>query len=259
MGSFKPTFIPIPQVQNLRYPPETHIVLGTILTDDRDPRIPLCRKPVVPIKDDEIIRDQEPWPWHWDSNDHISGKARIPAKIPGLPVGGGLSGEGASNTAVVIDSKHVKTQFFSPDLEYLQKVTENPIVESYTEKRGRPWAHLVISIMIAESATFEITRGKQKGFKAELQADASGAGVPAAVAAEAGANKQSGSTLKSGPIGPFVLAYQLLKVRPRKDGTAERKADNQPALFDDSESAAQDLMDEWEIEETTAKEIWEDE
>lgn len=258
-NTFNRTFIPIPQLPNLIYPPDKDIVLGTVLTNDRDPRQPLSRKPLVPIGDGEITKDATPRPWHWRSDDKISGKAGIWAKLSFLPFGGSLGGGADADNAVAIDSDEVSTQFFSPDQAYKKKLVENPIIKGYVNDRGRPWVHLVISIMVAKSATFEVTRGRRKGFKAGIQADASGSGVPLAVGADAMFDKSKDSTLRAEKGDPFVLAYQLLKVRPKpKDNSVESKYDNEPALFDDEEAVMQGSLDDWEFDEATLEEVWGD-
>ena len=259
MASFKPTFTPVPQLPNLYFPPNKGIVLGTVLTKTRNPREPLKQQPAAAIDASVITKDQTPRPWSWTSDNHISGGASIWAKLSMTPIGGEVGGHGGNDNAITIKSDAVTTEYFSPDVEYLKKVVAHPEVKPVLEKWGRPAVYMVVSLMVADGAVFEVTKGNRKGFKTEISADGTGAGVPANAGVGGHFDKANTNTVSSTLKDPFVLAYQLLEVKGKKDGSATSQPDNKYALFDDSDPGSQDFLESWEANIVSPEQMWTEE
>lgn len=249
--------MPLPQLPGLTMPPGKDLVLGTTLKDPRDIRMPLSRDPLVTINEKDITRDKEPKTWEWDSQNYVSTEIGIWTQISsffaGVGAGAGFNFTRKSDEAVVITSKTVKVEYFSPDEKYFQALSEEPLVSMYASKKWlkHPPVYLVTAIMTAEEATFENTKGKDKGNKHHIKLDTAGvASLDGKADKASGSNTGLNATVKE----PFILAVELYELR-LKGGSHQERRYAEHAKFDDR-VAEKSFDDKWGFSRVEAEKVW---
>lgn len=260
MPTFEPSFIPLSQLPTLTLAPDTEIVLGTTLKDPRDVRKPLRKEPLVAIPESDIYRDREPKTWRWNSEDHISKSVKFWAKLasqfPGYGAGSEASVDTSTSEAMIIESDSVKAQHFSPDDGYFENLANQTPVKMYANKKWpmHPRVYFVTAILIAERATFEITKGRNKGRKANVSFEASESATAGAEMADSGT---SNSGLNCTVTEPFVLAVELRTLKVKGDGSFSEENSTKHRKFDDRVSA-ESFSDIWEVDTAVAEDLWQD-
>jgi hypothetical protein len=162
----------------------------------------------------------------------------------------GLGGERGHDDNLVIDTGPAKISTFSPTKAYISKLMRDPFLSEYTKRPKRQPVYLITGVMVADSATIEVQKGKTSVFQAKIIVNGEGFGVPV----KAGPEFEREASKVGGHIWdltkPFVLAYALKRIRRKVMGGVSSKDHNTHALWDDSKALAVD-DDEWEIEEFT--------
>ncbi|TKA78975.1 hypothetical protein B0A55_02552 [Friedmanniomyces simplex] len=245
--------------------PDRDIHLGTILTAATgsklpDPKRPLNRTSRVAI-DAKDVHPQTFQPWSWDSTTSRSDKLALTADVSLLTgVGGSLAGEGGRGRELVIECDRMEVKTFRPDQTYLMQTLRDDLVKTVGWKLTRPPLYLVTGLMVAQGAVITVKGDSNKGFSGSASADFTSLGVP--LKAGPGVEHKTAKTSKLAgvPTEPFVLAYELLKVRKKRDGTVEERDENQWALFSDEESIAVEggedaLTKEWDVEQVAPAEF----
>lgn len=243
------------------FSPDGDVQLGTILglskdTKLPDPDIPLNEKTRIEPADDKIIRSMAKL-WAYKHGRVYSGSGAIDAEVPFQPAQGGLGFGRSKDDNLAIKCEWVKTQRFVPPEQYVSDALKDPWVSEYCRKHWRPNVYLVTGLKVAHNAV--IGNGDKRGFNANANAsvDASGLGVPIKAGPRIDLTMKAEQTLDSTVEGSFILAYQLKRLRLKRDGTLKSsKGHDEFAFCDDRElqvnDSAPDVLNQyWDIEDVT--------
>jgi hypothetical protein len=257
---------------NFSFLPNRDIHLGTVLTSAKgskipDPKRPLNKTTRLPI-DDSGITSQEYNPWSWDSSKATTTKTGLHAGISLLTgLGGSISKEGAKGYNLTIDCARVRTSSFRPDKKYLARtVQDNDDIKALAEKKLlAPPLYMVVGLMVASGAAVSVSRNRNFAFSGDLSVDGASVGVPVSLGPEAEYGRSSISKLKGVPTEPFILAYEVVRLRLKRRGRVEERDEKGWALFsscvpvgigglEDSVVVAE-FEEEWEVEGVTLEDV----
>ncbi|KAK0256914.1 Anaphase-promoting complex subunit 1 [Friedmanniomyces endolithicus] len=267
MEVHKPSFMLLPSFGFL---PDRDINLGTVLTAVTgsklpsklpDPKRPLNRTSRIAI-DAKDIQPQTYKPWSWDSTKSRSDKLGLTADVSLLTgVGGSLAGEGGRGRELVIECDRVEVKTFRPDQKYLAQTLRDDLVKTVGWKLTRPPLYLVTGLMVAYGAVITLKGDSNKGFSGSANADFTSLGVPINAGPLAEHKVVKTSKLAGVPKEPFILAYELLKVRKKHDGTVEERDETKWALFSDDggnvvdDDGVEAFSKDWDVEPVKPEEF----
>jgi hypothetical protein len=117
---------------------------------------------------------------------------------------------------------------------------QDDIVKAIGQKLFGPSLYMVVGLMIANSAEITVSQERSSGYSKNLSLDGTSVGVPLAVGPNAGYNRSSSMSHESVPTEPFILAYEIIRLRMKRNGTVKEHDENQWALFNDEESVCQE-------------------
>lgn len=213
MAYNNPTFVLLPDFSFL---PGGQLDIGTVLSQDSeglpDPRrvfesakLPMSLKTVT---------SQELEPWHWTSHDSTTGSAGINAGISLFTgIGAGVHGNRARNETLDIRCKRLVQQTYLPAVEDFEQLLKHDAISKYLKGFYRPSVFLVTGLMIAYDSSIEVGHGNEHGGGSHASADVTSIGVPLNVGINGEFSQRHGKTLITSPKRPFILAYQLHRLR----------------------------------------------
>jgi len=263
LDALQPTFM---LLTDFTFTPDGPLRLGSIVRRSEETKRPdpkrLLNKGTL-FAPSEVAK-QTFEPWKWNSENERSRNASVSAGVSMLTgVGGVVEGNRTRLDCLDIRCDKVVQETFCPDDAYILHAIGDQTIQAILKRSRRPPIFLVTGIMVAHAASITVQRSSGAGTNNKVEADAAQFGVPLSVGAEIGFTDKASSTLESVPTKPFILAYQLRKIRRRvlRDSTKETN-ENTWALFDDTRMGdadrAKSLMYSYEIESVTAETIWED-
>lgn len=263
LDALQPTFMLLP---NFTFTPDGPLRLGSIVRRSEDTKRPdpkrLLNKGTWSAPSE--ITKQSFEPWNWNSEEEHSRNASVSAGVSMLTgVGGGVEGNKTRLDCLDIHCDKVIQETFCPDDAYILRAIEDQTIQAILKRPRRPPIFLVTGIMVAHAASITVQRSSGAGTNNKVEADAAQYGVPLAVGAEIGFADKASSRLESVPTQPFILAYQLRRIRRRVLRDSTKEADeNTWALLDDTRMGnadrAESLLRSCEIESVTTDTIWED-
>ena len=234
--------------------PDHTICLGTILTSAKGSKLPDPKRPLnggtrMEV-DPSAVQHQHYEPWIWSNCEGYTVQAGLYANVPFLTgVGGNVSKAATQGNSLAIASKHVYTSSFRPDAKYLARAVQDETVKAIRQKLFSPPLYMVVGLMVADGAEISIIQERSNGHSAGLGLDVTQMGAPLNIGSEAGYNRSSNTKLTGVPTEPFILAYEIVRLRAKKDGSVQEWDENKWAIFDDSkDTAASAFEDSWEIE-----------
>jgi hypothetical protein len=154
--------------------------------------------------------------------------------------GGSVSKEASKDKNLAIKCDSMKITSFRPDTKYLAQAVQDDIVKAIGQKLFGPPLYMVIGLMIANDAEITLSQERSSGYSKNLSLDGTSVGVPLAVGPSAGYNRSSSMSHASMPTEPFILAYEIIRLRMKRNGTVNEHDENQWALFSDEESGYRD-------------------
>jgi hypothetical protein len=244
---------------NFSFLPNRDLRLGTILTSVKGSKLPDPRRPLNTSTRKEVctsdIHSQNFKPWNWDSSRYISAGVTLRADVSILTgFGGSVSKEASKdkNLAIKCDSMNITS--FRPDTKYLAQAVQDDIVKAIGQKLLGPPLYMVVGLMIANGAEITVSQERSSGYSKNLSLDGTSVGVPLAVGPNAGYNRSSSMSHASVPTEPFILAYEIIRMRMKRDGTVKEHDENKWALFSDEESGCReqdhvaDFEKHWAVE-----------
>ena len=262
MEALQPTFMLLP---NFRFLPDKDVHLGMLLTENTKNKRPDPKIPVTPNRipvPQEDVRTTEYEPWSWDSSDHLTAKVSLWAELSMITgIGGAVGGERGRERGLKISCDKVSITEFVPQRSYIMQALQDVVVKSHALKPWKPAIYMVTGLMVAHRAHLELTNNRLKGSNTKLAADGTPLGVPVKVGPEVEIRKDEKSLLNAVPSQPFILAYQLIRIRRRKSNDLSVDDENRWALFNDDEGNVNDadanessesLEKDWEFESVTA-------
>ena len=248
----QPSYMLLP---NFTFFPGGQIQLGSILpavkgSDLPDPNRPKNSAFRVPVGANLMIGKQDFKPWAFDSRKDVKNKTSLQASISLLTgVGGHISGDRSKTRELMIDSEHVRVESFQPDKKYLAKALDDDLLRTLARKISRPPLYMVSGIMVAHGAVIRVGHERGSAGGAGVEADVTPQGVPLNAGFDVEHSHSGRSAIVSAPTEPFILAYQIVRLRKKgKEVTDENH--NKWGLFSDdcgSNDGPDELLD-WEID-----------
>jgi hypothetical protein len=274
MEALQPSYMLLPSFSFL---PNRDLRLGTVLTSSQgstrnkipDPKRPLNKSTRLPIPASEITT-QEYKPWSWDSSKSRSTKAGLHAGISLLTgLGGSISKEGAKGYDLAIDCDRVLTTTFRPDKKYLARTVQDTDIKRLGEKKFlAPPLYMIVGLMVANGANVTISHNRSFGFSGDLSVDGTSNGIPLSLGPEAEHSHSSSSKLRGVPTEPFILAYEVVRLRMKRHGKVEERDEKGWALFRScvpveigrlEDPVVAEFEEEWEVEGVTLEDVLGDE
>lgn len=241
------------------YKPED-VKLGTLLYLSKETKLP---DPDFPANKDAIVQpdaldvktsSETAFTFTYDKG-HTSSLG-FDAEVPIFsPVNGGIGYNRHKSDKFAMTCDTLETCRFTPSNTYLGQSLQDEHVLEYCKQQHRPSVYLVTGVKVASHATIKQDHGRGLGGKLSAQVDTTATGVPLNLGPtlEGESSKQSerGSTIQ----GPFVLAYQLKRLRMRRDGSVKKtEGYTKHALFSDvgvigDTYEVAPLEDSWEVDD----------
>ncbi|KAK6433794.1 hypothetical protein LTR95_010023 [Oleoguttula sp. CCFEE 5521] len=233
-----PTFMLLPDTSFL---PGKGIQLGTLLPIETASKYPDARRPLNSTSriavDESLITGQSHQQWFLDTTQQASGKVGLSAELSIIPIlSGGLSGSRAVEDSVKITAENVTVEWFAPDKTYISQATSNPMLRKYAGTLRRKPIYMVTGLMTASTATIEYVKDRSGSASAKLAVDGTAFGAPGKVGPEVEGSRSYERRQGSSPVEPFLLAYQLLRIRlKRQAGQFETRMETKWALAGDDD------------------------
>jgi hypothetical protein len=273
MEALQPSYMLLP---NFSFPPNRNLHLGTVLTSAKgskipDPKRPLNKSTRLRIDDSEIT-SQEYKPWSWDSSKATTTKTGLHAGISLLTgLGGSISKEGAKGYDLAIACERVRTSTFRPDKKFLARTVQDDddIRALAGKKLLAPPLYMVVGLMVASGVAVSVSHNRKFAFSGDLSVDGSSVGVPISLGPEAEYSRSRYSKLKVVPTEPFILAYEVVRLRVKRRGRVEERDEKGWALLSSCvpvgigglDDSVVDVLveEEWEVEGVTLEDVLGDE
>ncbi|GAB7353913.1 hypothetical protein MBLNU459_g4259t1 [Dothideomycetes sp. NU459] len=251
MASRIPTYILAP---NWDIPVDGPVALGSIVADPRNPTASLNKATRVPIPAGEVVRMNKQR-WSRTSRDLLEGRVGIFATFlaPLLGVGADVAASAHRHGDDVYSCDVLETAYFDPDDRYIADSLALPMVKRYMSQRRS--VYMVTGCKIARGGAIETTAGRGHGAELKVGFDGTQSGVPLGGGPKAGYEKGKALKTRFGKSDDFVIAYQLIRIKVKSDGSFEQKAYNKLALMDDDDDAEAEgkpLRESWDISEVVA-------
>ena len=250
MAAVRPTYIVAP---NWDFLPDGPISLGSLVTDPKNPARSLNRKNREPIEPTDITTSPK-HNWSITHEELLLGRVGIWASFlaPIFGFGADSAIHGNRDKDELYACKTLETIYFQPDQAYIAKSLQDPVVKAYTEKFWHMCVYMVTGVKIARGATLKTSSGTGFGAEVKIGLDGTPGGVPAGGGPKVTGETKKKITVKFGRSEDFVLAYQLIRIKPKKDGSFVEKDYNKWALLDDDEESeaekgARALEEAWEM------------
>jgi hypothetical protein len=247
-------------------PPTGLLFLGSIITDPRNPTRSLTKEDRVPIPSpDTSIHQGLKLNWFVSRAQVREGKIGIWTTFLAAILGIGVDVEISRSleTAEIYRCKRLETQYFQPEDAYIYEALQVPRVKSYLEKSWfcKP-VYMITGLKFARGATAESGEKRSNGGKVNVGVDGTPVGILLGggpkLEGKVGNNKRIGWEGSS----DFVFAYQLIRIKSRKNGTFTEKDYNKGALYnaDDEydidrakeKNSGEELHREWEVVDVQA-------
>jgi len=255
MAAITPTYILAP---NWDFLPTGPITLGSLIIDPRNPKRSLNQNRLIPILDTEIVTSNKE-DWSITHEQLLSGRVGIWASFlaPLLGVGADLALDSKRDSDEVYKCARLETRYFLPDETYISRSLLDPVVKAYTAKFWQKSVYMVTGVKIAHGGTVETSRGEGFGAEVKVGLDGTPSGVPVGGGPEVKGERTKRITVKFGGSDDFILGYQLIKIKSKKDGAFTEKDYNKWALLnddsvEDAKGSVLALKEAWDITELVA-------
>jgi hypothetical protein len=220
-----------------------------------DPDCNLTDSPNYLWPDQTVIKSDVEEPWTYDDAYKKSISGGIWADIPILTaVCGSLGFERSKSEDITVQAQRVETYRFTPNSKYVADALREPSAREHLLQDPKSSVFMITGMKIAYDAEVSLGNEKAKEFHGDLGADLTALSAPIRVGPEATVSRSRETHFHTKKAGPFVLAYQLKRIR-KKDGLIEATRYNRHAfLFDDDVATAvaeTQFEDEWDVEEVT--------
>jgi hypothetical protein len=263
MNALQPSFMLLP---NFSFLPDRDLHLGTILTSVKGSKLPDPKRPLNKSTRREIspsdVQTQEFKPWSWDSSKHTSTGGGLHADVPLLTgIGSSFTKSAAKGNSLMIRCDSMIVSSFRPDIRYLAQTVQDEVVKAIAQKLFGPPLYMIVGLMTAVGAQIVVSQDRNHEFASGLGVDGTPLGVPLTVGPSAERSHSSSFNLVGTTTEPFLLAYEIVRIRMKRDGTVKEQDENKWALFNDEEpgdheeSDIADFERDWTANPVTLEEI----
>ncbi|KAI9682812.1 MAG: hypothetical protein M1822_006302 [Bathelium mastoideum] len=252
MAANQPSYMLAP---NWDFPADGAIALGSLIKNPKSPHRALDRAKVDPA----VVTTTRRSGWTFSRKDAVNGKIGIWASIlaPILGVGGDVAADGSRDLNDTFKCDELETRYFVPDDAFIAAGLNSATVLAYTEKYWWKSIYMITGVKIAHRATMETALERSYGGETKVGVDGTSIGVPASGGSELRYEHTKGRTVKFGANDGFILAYQLLKIKPKKAGDFKVADYNKFALLgegsnrseEERKRAVEQLHELWDMEE----------
>ncbi|KAK4101057.1 hypothetical protein N658DRAFT_78610 [Parathielavia hyrcaniae] len=265
MASIIPSYILSPSWDN---PPDGPIKLGSIIKDPRQPERSLNSSSREPIDGSHIgTITQSDWSIHKTSSRDGHGGGQLWASLfprAALAVSGDVGLSRTNTTAYAC--QELVTRHFQPEDAYICASLAGRAVRAYTEQYWYRSVYMITGVKIARGVVRMHSRDAARGTAAARVAVDGGesmGGLGAGMGVGVGMGVSSGREERFVGSQDFVLAYRLLRIRPKRGAAGWKAHDyNKSALLsigdEDGDGEALPHMqamgsfrNDWELEELT--------
>lgn len=132
---------------------------------------------------------------------------------------------------------------FRPDTRYLAQTVQDEVVKAIGQKLFGPPLYMIVGFMTAVGAQIAVSQDRSHEYASSLGVDGTPLGVPLTVGPSAERSHGSSVNLAGTPTEPFLLAYEIVRIRLKRDGTVKEQDENKWALFNDDEPGDQEESD----------------
>ncbi|CAK1365384.1 unnamed protein product [Cercospora beticola] len=253
---------------NLSLVPDRDIKLGQLLPLSYDkPRVPdpesnLTDSPDYVYPDPSLIKHEVEEPWEYGEGYKKAVSGGVWADIPVLTaICGSLGFQRSGGEDITVEAKKVETSWFSPSAKYLATALQQPTASEHLLQDPKAPVFMVTGLKVAYDASITFGKEKSKEFHGSVGADLTAVGAPVKVGPEAAFSRSREVHFRTHKDGPFVLAYQLKRIRQKRDGSLEVKGYNSRAfLFDDELPTAETEFETlWVVDEVTSEMVLDEE
>jgi hypothetical protein len=264
MAAEKPSYMLVP---NWDFPPDGHITLGNVLKNPKRPDRAL-HKGVV---DETLVTTTKREGWSYSPGNSRSCHVGLWASFlaPILGVGADVDASLSRDSNAVYKCEELETRYFAPEDAFIASCLGSATVKAYTENNWWKSIYMITGVKIAHGATMESTVKDGGWFDMKVGVDGTPSGVPVGGGPKGGYKQEIRKSVKFGAKEAFVIAYRLLKIKPKQGGSFKGTDFNKFALLGEGdnyndlerEQAVKYLHQAWEIEELkqpTDDEEWED-
>lgn len=267
MAAERPSYMLAP---NWDFPPDGPIALGSLIKNPKRPDRALNSSTRVEIDKSRIITTKRTG-WSLARGDLRLGRVGLWASFlaPILGVGADIATSASRDSNDVYKCDELETRYFAPEDTYIGSCLCSPATKAYTDSHWWKSIYMITGLKIAYGATMETTKEIGYGTEGKIGADGTPAGVPVGGGPEAKYEQKKKHSVKFGASEGFVIAYQLLRIKPKRNATFKEAEYNKFALLGEGEDVdslekqrmVELLHEAWEIEELrqpTNDEEWED-
>jgi hypothetical protein len=132
---------------------------------------------------------------------------------------------------------------FRPDIRYLAQTVQDEVVKAIAQNLFGPPLYMIVGLMTAVGAQIVVSQDRNHEFASGLGVDGTPLGVPLTVGPSAERSHSSSFNLVGTTTEHFLLAYEIVRIRMKREGTVKEQDENKWALFNDDEPGGQEESD----------------
>jgi hypothetical protein len=211
-------------------PADGPLVLGSIVSDLRDPGDSLNEGAVVEIAQSSI-RTVHKYDWQCTIESTQGGRAGVLARFFGALPWASLGASFDAKTVVHYSFRDLETTYFSPSQAYVEAAVNKPQLKEYLDGAQYTPVYMITGLKIARGPDAQATNRRTYGREGygKVGVTTSMAGYPIVVDAGEVALRQSGVDDTSfGGSSDFVVGYRLCKItfKENSEGGHAAKREN---------------------------------
>jgi hypothetical protein len=203
------------------FPPDGPIVLGSIISDIRDPGNSLNREDIVEIPEDSKHKTHK-YDWQHTIESTNDGRTGVWARCLSILGLGGSIGVGYDSRSLDhYRFQDLETVFFTPSQSYIEKAVNKDSVREYLEGSLYAPVYIITGLKIVRGPGAQVTSRRSHGQDGFAKFGLPGTIAGAHFAVDTGEVTLSHTDTENTAFGEssdFVIGYRLGKITFHKDG-----------------------------------------
>jgi hypothetical protein len=227
------------------FPPDTFIKLGQLVTNPKEPNIPIAPDGPLDFPSNMISVSSVEEGFHWEASSGHDEHLTLSAEMDGLPVSGEIKAEFKKKVRNWADFTSLETQLIGPTKQYVEESMGRPLVaETLGKNILQKSVFMVTGLKIAKKGErgVESARSKELGFKVGVTPTPS---IPISLGPDVGGDRKTSETLKS-TAANFVWAFSLRQIYYRMGKVVKAKTYDDGATLEDRSDEEDDDEDDEE-------------